>query len=322
MIMTNNFPWGSLDQPTEGNLTRRRVFENSSCNIFIAQDFERDYLLIFELSRPYQHLLKGVNISSLNIALFQQANQSFLLSIKLNDKNSLVIFDYIVHAILIELIDQKDEEKLITYFLRSLKEWQRFLQPIPHSMSEEKIRGLLAELYFMLQLINENHEKADRIISAWCGPSKLQQDFIFEDIAIEVKSIGNTDKQAISISSVNQLQSNVDDLYLSVFKVLKAKQQEEIEVYSLNGLVEELFNLLQSNERMILRHKLLEAGYIKDEQYDYPMYHVQLVNHYKVDENFPKLTSVTIPDGVINVKYDIDLNKISNFRTSIDYGKL
>ena len=320
--MTNNFPWERLDQPTEGNLTRRRVFENSSCNIFIAQDFKKDYQLIFELSRPYQYLLKGVNISSLNIALFQQTNQSFLLSVKLNDKNSLAIFDYIVYAILIELIDQKDEEKLITCFLKNLKEWQKFLQPIQHGMSEEKIRGLLAELYFMLQLLNENRKKADRIISAWCGPSKLQQDFIFEDVAIEVKSIGNTDKQIVSISSINQLQSNVNDLYLSVFKILKVNQPEGMEVYSLNGLVEELSNLLQSNERIALRYKLLEAGSMRDEQYNHPLYHVQLVNHYKVDENFPKLTSKAIPDGVINVKYDIDLNKISNFKISIDYSKI
>lgn len=87
MTMTTNFSWEKLEQPVEGKLTTRRIFEDSPCNIFIAKDNHDDYYLIFQLHKTYKSLLKDVNISisSLKIDLTKQSDSSYLLMIKLID---------------------------------------------------------------------------------------------------------------------------------------------------------------------------------------------------------------------------------------------
>lgn len=318
--MTTNFPWEKLEQPVEGKLTTRRIFEDSPCNVFIAKDNHDDYYLIFQLYKTYKSLLRDVNISisSLKIDLTKQSDSSYLLMIKLIDSEDLNIFDYVLYAILNDLDYKQEEEKIINNFLKRLKNWQKFMQSKKLGlMPDEKIRGLLAELYFMLKFIQQDKDKAESIIEAWYGPDKLQQDFIFDNAAIEVKSISNTDKRAVTISSINQLQSNSSHLYLSIFKVLKVNSQNNLEIWHLNSLVDELLSLLKPTEKSVLISKLLEVGYIKDEKYDELTYQIQLINHYKVEESFPKLNSKDIPDGIINVKYDIDLNKIEKYKTEL-----
>lgn len=320
MTMTTNFPWKRLEKPLEGKLTTRRIFEESPCNIFIARDSNDDHQLIFQLHKKYNSLLKDINISisSLKIDLTRQSETTYLLIIKLIDKDALSIFDYVLYAILNDLANEQDEEKIIHNFLKRLKNWQKFMQSKKLGiLSDEKIRGLLAELFFMFKFIQQDLGKAEIIIDAWFGPDKLQQDFIFNNVAIEVKSIGSTDKRAITISSINQLASNTDRLFLSVFKVLKANPQDTVELWHLNSLVEEILGLLNLTEKTTLLSKLLEMGYVKDEKYDELIYQIQLVNHYKVEEDFPRLNSSDVPDGILNVKYDIDLNKIEKYKTEI-----
>jgi hypothetical protein len=320
MTMTTNFSWEKLEQPVEGKLTTRRIFEDSPCNIFIAKDNHDDYYLIFQLHKTYKSLLKDVNISisSLKIDLTKQSDSSYLLMIKLIDSEDLSIFDYVLYAILNDLDFKQEEERIINNFLKKLKNWQKFMQSKKLGlMPDEKIRGLLAELYFMLKFIQQDKDKAELIIEAWYGPDRLQQDFIFNKAAIEIKSISNADKRAVTISSINQLESNIDNLYLSVFKVLKSNPQDNLEMWHLNSLVDEILSLLKPTEKTILISKLLEVGYMKDEKYDELTYQIQLINHYKVEENFPKLISKDIPDGIVNIKYDIDLNKIEKYKTEL-----
>lgn len=320
MIMTTNFPWEILDQPSDRNVTIRRIFEESLHNIFIARDSEDNYQAIFQLKEMYKSLLKDSNISinSLQIELAKQPNNSFLLIIKLTNKDNLKIFDHILYAILKDLVYEKDEKGMVINFVRRLKNWQKFMQASKSGiLSEEKIQGLLAEIFLMFNLIKNNPDKSELIINSWCGPSGLQQDFIFNNLAIEVKSIGNMDKKTISISSLEQLQSNVSNLYLSVFKTIKTDIQDHIESWSLNGLIDEMLNLLKCDEKTEIISKLLELGYVKDEKYDKSIHKIQLIGHYKVDDDFPKLTSRGIPNGVVNVKYDIDLNKIEQYKTDL-----
>lgn len=318
--MKTNFPWEALGKPLEGRLTTRRIFEESSCNIFIARDSSDHWLLLFQLQKNYQMLLKDINISisALKFDLAKQSESNYLLMIKLLDKDSLVIFDYVLHNILHDLMSEKEETQIMNEFLKKLKNWQKFMQSRKLGiLSEEKIRGLLAELYFIFCLIQESTDKAELIIDAWYGPNKLQQDFIFNNVAIEVKSIGSTDKMVATISSINQLQSNLTHLYLSVFKVIKFNSTNNLELWSLNSLTDEILKLLKPTEKTVLISKLLEIGYIKDEKYDELTYQIELINHYEVKDDFPKLTSINIPEGIVNIRYDIDLNKINQYKTQL-----
>lgn len=315
--MNKYFPWSSLAMPTYDKLSVRRIFETSNFDIFIAKDCDGAYRCLISLSKNPLIILKSLNlnINSMKIDLAKSEGGLFLLNIKLLNVEMLDIFDYILFILLSECVSENNEDLFVAKLLNNLKNWQRFMQSRKGILSEEKIQGLIAELQFMHDLIECNKEFSSYVVESWRGPERLQQDFIFENEVVEIKSIGNMDKKTIIISSLDQLQANTEKLYLVVFAVTKCDMLNS--GISLNELVENLENLLSSSSKLILHEKLLEAGYLKNEKYDDLKYQIRKVGSYLVSDGFPKLTSGAIPDGVVNVKYGIEIDKIEQFKSSI-----
>lgn len=49
-------------------------------------------------------------------------------------------------------------------------------------------------------LLTEYPDAAEQILHSWYGPERLQHDFIFKDLAVEIKSISSIDKRSVKIS--------------------------------------------------------------------------------------------------------------------------
>src|SRR3546814_6849352 len=73
-------------------------------------------------------------------------------------------------------------------------------------------------------------------VDAWTGDDKLQQDFIFDNTAVEVKSLLGRDRNTVRISSEDQLATILDDLFLVTHKLSAAVDNSG--GLSLNALVE------------------------------------------------------------------------------------
>ena len=315
--MNKYFPWSSLAIPAQDKLSVCRIFETSNFDIYIAKDCDGAYRCLISLSKNPLMLLRSLNlnINSMKIDLTKGDSGLFLLNIKLLNEEMLDIFDYILFILLSECVSDNSEDSFVTKLLNNLKNWQRFMQSRRGILSEEKIQGLIAELQFMHDLIECNKEFSSYVVESWRGPERLQQDFIFENEVVEIKSIGNIDKKVIAISSLDQLQASVEKLYIMVYAVTKCDMLNA--GVSLNRLVENLEDLLSSSSKLILHEKLLEAGYLKNEKYDDLKYQIRKVGSYLASDGFPKLTSGAIPDGVVNVKYGIEIDKIEQFKSSI-----
>lgn len=315
--MNKNFLWSSLSLPAHGKLSTLRIFEESNYNIYIAKDCNGDYRCLISLSKNPQILIKNnkLNINSIKIELTKTDGGFFLLNIKLLDVEMLDIFDYILFVLLTECVTEKEENCFVVNLLTNLKNWQRFMQSKRGILSDEKIQGLIAELKFMNDLIEQNLEFSSRIIESWYGPERLQQDFVFENEAVEIKSVGNIDKKTITISSLDQLNANVEKLYLIIYVVTKCDILNA--GIDLNQLIERLESLLSSTDRLRLREKLLDIGYVKNEKYEDAKYQIRKSNSYLVGEGFPMLTSGLMPNGVVNVKYSIEIEKIERFKNPV-----
>ena len=65
--------------------------------------------------------------------------------------------------------------------------WRTFLSGRKsRKLSDEEVRGLFGELWILRQVLAFTRDPSETV-SAWCGPDKVHQDFIFRDIAIETK---------------------------------------------------------------------------------------------------------------------------------------
>ncbi|MDM1757674.1 PD-(D/E)XK motif protein [Acinetobacter sp. 256-1] len=317
--MPVSLPWDELSVPTTKVFTTRRIGEYLKANVFIAKDQQNDFSVLVQHHEDLRHTFNKhrVDVGSVS-SDYRELSKGFALQFKLKDEKLLEYFDQFIQFVLRDL-DQKDhEQRVVEAFLIKLKNWKRFISTTQYGkLTPEKIRGLLAELHFLDSLFTAFPSEEESILQAWYGPKRLQHDFIFKDLAVEIKSISSVDKRSIRISSVNQLETNMSKLYLFVTAILEAPEHATDSV-TLNSMVNKVKLKLDQQENValltIFEQKLLESNYLEDHYYDKYHYVMRPLHTYHVIEDFPKLDSGLIPKGISNVSYELDLNIIDQYK--------
>ena len=79
-------------------------------------------------------------------------------------------------------------------------------------------------------------------------------------------------------------------------------------------LNKEVENLIEDFEtRIKFLNKLNQVGYYFDEEYELYNYRVLKINKYLVRNDFPKITSDCLREGIVKVSYEIALNAIDKY---------
>ena len=312
--------WNELSAPVKHSFTTRRIGEDLKANIFIARDYDNSFSVLVQHQQDLRQLFNKHHVEVGAVSSdYRELSSGFALQFKLEDAQLIEYFDQFVQFVLKDL-QQADNEKLIVEaFLLKLKNWKRFISSSKYGkLSPEQIRGLLAEMSFLDVLLTEYPDAAEQILHSWYGPERLQHDFIFKDLAVEIKSISSIDKRSVKISSLHQLETNLSELYLYVATVLEAPENAPDKI-NLNRMVSNLkdkLNQLNDAElRAIFEQKLLESHYIPDHYYDNDYYIIRHLNDYTVADDFPRLYSGLIPNGILNVSYELDLNMIDLYKS-------
>ena len=312
--------WNELSAPVKHSFTTRRIGEDLKADIFIARDYDNSFSVLVQHQQDLRQLFNKHHVEVGAVSSdYRELSSGFALQFKLEDAQLIEYFDQFVQFVLKDL-QQADNEKLIVEaFLLKLKNWKRFISSSKYGkLSPEQIRGLLAEMSFLDVLLTEYPDAAEQILHSWYGPERLQHDFIFKDLAVEIKSISSIDKRSVKISSLHQLETNLSELYLHVVAVLEAPENAPDKI-NLNTMVFNLKDkLTQLNDAelfAIFEHKLLESHYIPDHYYDNDHYLIRHLNDYTVADDFPRLYSGLIPNGILNVSYELDLNMIDLYKS-------
>lgn len=312
--------WNELSAPVKHSFTTRRIGEDLKANIFIARDYDNSFSVLVQHQQDLRQLFNKhrVDVGAVS-SDYRELSNGFVLQFKLEDVQLIEYFDQFVQFVLKDLRQTDNEKLIVEAFLLKLKNWKRFISSSKYGkLSPEQIRGLLAEMSFIDVLLTEYPDAAEQILHSWYGPERLQHDFIFKDLAVEIKSISSIDKRSVKISSLHQLETNLSELYLYVATVLEAPENAPDKI-NLNRMVSNLKDKLnQLNDvelRAIFEQKLLESHYIPDHYYDNDYYIIRHLNDYTVADDFPRLYSGLIPNGILNVSYELDLNMIDLYKS-------
>ena len=150
-------------------------------------------------------------------------------------------------------------------------------------------------------------------VDGWCGADRVQQDFIFSDTAIEVKSLSGRERNAVRISSENQLESLTAELFLAVYRLSELSDSDK--AASLNELVRSIESEVADADALEqFSHKLAAYGYARLREYDAPRFLVSELQTYRVRDGFPRLARSEIPNGIARLSYDIELETIRPFK--------
>lgn len=306
-------PWESVPTPV-ADYTVVRVPGLQGVPIYWGRDTGSRCLLIVELTGDHADQLRSDSVTLNGIGVDMRlgetaGRQRLVLTLARHVDTDL--FHGLCETLIESLREVDDSATALAVTLAHLKRWKAFLSGRRTTLSPDQVRGLFAELQ-MLRSLYATRTTPPMAVDAWCGADRVQQDFIFGDVAIEVKSLSGRERNSVRISSEDQLESLTSSLYLAVYRL--SEMPESDQSTSLNDLVGKIeAELADAQALEEFSRKLSAYGYAPLHDYNSPRFTVSDLKTYHVAEGFPRLVRSGIPDGIARLSYDIELETIRPF---------
>ncbi len=312
--MSNSSPWADIEMPGQ-DYNVRKIRETKGIPLYWGRDSVGHCLFIIELSGDQSELFRSqhVKVQGIKSELrFIDTSKTLGMVVSLEKHVDQDLFFAMCQTLITVLREVTDSATGLSVALVQIKRWKAFMAGRKRGLlSAEEVRGLFGELTFLQQMLDQCSTEADALTS-WEGPESIQQDFILGNMAVEVKTLSGRERNSIRISSEDQLESLNDKLFLKVFRISVMPDSDR--AMSLNGLVRLIADRLSDHTTLEMFYdKLAKAGYVELTEYDNPRFIVSEERLYGVGDSFPKLIRSELPEGVSNVHYGIDLERIKTF---------
>lgn len=312
--MSKTNPWNDIKKPAE-DLSVRQIKVSKHLPLYWGKDSCGHCVFIYEMSEDGAKIFQKnmVSIHGIKIdyrLLSTTGNQGLILILEKHVDQDL--FYSLCETLIHELSEVLDPLVGLSVALSQIKRWKAFMAGKKGKvLSSEEVRGLFSELKFLQQMLGEMNNELDAL-KAWQGPETSHQDFIFSDTAVEVKSLSGRERNAVKISSEDQLESLSNSLFLKVFRLVDMPESKAS--ISLNELVNAVEGMLTEAEAIeMFDAKLAKAGYVQMLAYDKPEYIVAEEQTYRVKSEFPKIVRSELNIGLTRVGYEIKLESVRNF---------
>lgn len=210
-----------------------------------------------------------------------------------------------------DALSEKDALKKVAFRYR---QWRRLMEYRNIAiLSDEKRRGLIGELLYLKQIIEDQKPVVDAL-NGWVGPDGADQDFVYDGLWREIKTTGLSSDQ-ISIHSVEQLGNHSDHGELFIYRVDSCAPEAE-GAFTLRKLVNEIVVMLDGDLSNIesFTEKLNEVGYIDMTVYDTFFYKYYKNDRYDIDETFPRITRNDLRSEIVKCDYVLSISSIEDWK--------
>lgn len=209
-----------------------------------------------------------------------------------------------------------DPKRLARVFLGRVRAWQEFMRKGAQVLSPEEEIGLVGELAVLRALIDTG-VPMDLAVGSWVGPNDANQDFELGTGAIEVKSTISPLSFPARISSLAQL----DDAALQPLFVMCVRLTQSAAGQSLPEVIASMTQAVSANQdtSRLFKDKVFAAGYYIAHEDSYPRkFTISSPGVVEVKAGFPRLTFGTVPLGITEAKYSINLEAALRQAIGID----
>ena len=272
------------------------------------------HVIIVKLEGNHLKEYKKMNLKNILLDYtkdFEKEINKTNIVIKLLDTTYNNQFDTIVSDIAQSLQSCDNSARAMRIIINQISKWSKLLSTYKNKLSKKEIIGLYGELTFLNNKIAQYQNNISLLIESWQGPDRKQHDFIFENCAIEVKSIGANSEDVIHISSEDQLDNSDTDLYLKLFYL---KYSANTNISNLNDLVGSVYAKIKNEaDTEAFQNQLEKANYHFEEDYNNERYEVLKEIDYTINEDFPKLTKRNTPKSISRIKYQLNMTNLNNF---------
>jgi hypothetical protein len=312
--MNKDTPWDDIGNP-DIDYNVRRVAGAGRIPVFWGKNADGDCLLVIELEGEHhaQFRKDSTSVHGIGVDLRQSdVPHQQRLTLTLEKHVDRDLFLGLCETLISSLAAVTDSSSALAVALTHIRRWKAFLAGRKTRMlSPEEIRGLFAELLFLQSLYQRRLPQPDAL-DAWCGADGIHQDFIFGDTAVEVKSLSGRERNAVRISSEDQLEGLANNLFLMVYRL--SEMPESDRALSLNDLIRAVEKELNDADALEqFSRKVGAYGYAPLADYDAPRLIVSSTQAYCVVDDFPRLIRSLVPPGISRLSYDIELEAIRPF---------
>lgn len=287
----------------------RRIDENHPLDIFIGKDSAGRYAFEF---MGYFNINKRIQSSNLiEVAHFFQKDGRISLVLSLTDHKCIRQFcafcnDIVSSTMSINVNVESGYDKICSLYFT----WQKMFRVQSALLSENEIKGLIGELLFLKDELIPVYGVYSAL-SAWTGPDATKKDFSINETWYEVKAVDNS-KNSVKISSIEQLESNIDG-QLIVYRL--EKMASGFSGISINKLVESLMSIIHLLPyKDLFIEKLARIKYSSEIHYDSYVYEVKGVDRYLISTNFPRLERNNLPKAISSATYELTISELSDYK--------
>ena len=300
--------WQSL-RPEPPQSIFKRFDSTHPLDFYLGLDGGGQHLLLFVCSEEPPHQL---DMRAIKLKKSIRDDGRWALLWTLEDPALLEIFSLLSEDLIEHSRDIEGGISPLSFVLRRLISWRHLLERASDNvLSGGCIRGLCGELVFLDQLIDLLG--VNEAVMSWVGPSGADQDFQFGTAAWEVKAI-RPEADTVIIASERQLASDDKNIKLIVVEIADVSSSSD-GMFTLNSQVSGLRKKLSSCYDALFEfdNKLLVAGYVNREEYGKSFFKLRSLADFTIVEGFPLLNKKTIPAGVVNICYEIELKQLESF---------
>lgn len=313
-------PWQVIQIP-QHEFNVRLVSDTHPLRLYWGRDVRGQYLFVVQLSleaMPDRNKLP--EISGINVIAIK-APDCVRLVLVLNETEDWEIFKALCTDLIHASKTASSDISAAAVLALRLSRWCKLLKrDRKHIMSPEAVKGLIGELLF-LETVLAPRFGWDFSMSFWKGPMGSPQDFAVHDTAVEVKCQSGISRPYVQISSIEQLEAQLPNLYLIVYTLATAEHDTNRE-FSLNSLIDRIRLALDAASEMsreLFESLLFQAGYIRLDSYDDPCFWCVATHIFHVTDKFPRLTTALIPDGISRATYQISLDACAPFSSELRF---
>ncbi len=237
--------------------------------------------------------------------------------IVLQDEDFKGVFTVLLEDLVHRLDKAASDKECVAIMVNRLATWKSFMKGYrSKGLTPEEQRGLFGELYFLENILIPHY--GSRLVEAWVGPEKANQDFQYNGCAIEVKTSIQKRPQQISISNERQLDNGA---FRHLFLWHISLDENQTAGQTLAEKVRKVRDLLgQSIPMQIqLSDKLNSFGYNETQALMYSKkYAVRSSEFFLVGKGFPRILESNLMEGVGNIRYSISLDVCGQFTIEED----
>ena len=197
------------------------------------------------------------------------------------------------------------EDQILRCMLVRIRAWQDFMRKDTHLLSLESELGLMGEL-FVLHALIEAGTNIGILAKAWVGSLDYPQDFFLGYGAIEVKTTVASSGFRAHVGSLEQL----DELVRSPLFMAAVRLDISPRGTRLGQLIDRIEGRLSEDPeaKREFSDRVLSAGYKKTDADKYTrQFVVAAISYIPVHGEFPRLTTGSVPNGVRDAAYDVDV---------------